>query len=101
MKHEGRSLVISTTVGGTTVRFFDGGQPFPMYKGPWGGRYILRSRDAVPMEQASGMHLSIKEKKCTHTQTQTHYCWGRPSINASKALYIENNFSDNRLLKLS
>lgn len=68
----------------TMVKFCDGGQPFPRYKGPWDGRCIPHSRDAVPMEQASGMRLSIKEKM--HTQTQAHHCWGRPRTNASEAL---------------
>ncbi|EAW75719.1 hCG2018771 [Homo sapiens] len=49
------------------VRFFDGGQPFPMYKGPLDGRCIPHSQGAVPMERASGMHLSIKEKICRGT----------------------------------
>lgn len=50
----------------TIVKFCDGGQPFPRYKGPWDGRCILRSQDAVPKEQASEMRLSIKEKMHTH-----------------------------------
>ena len=62
-----------------------------MCRGPWGGRCILRSRDAVPEEQASGMRLSTEEEM--DTQMQTHPCCGRSSVKANKApLKMETHF---------
>lgn len=47
----------------TTARLCGRGQPFPMYKGPWGGKYILHSPGAAPMERASGTHPSVGETR--------------------------------------
>lgn len=70
-----------------------------MYKGPWDGRCIPHSRDAVPTERASGMHLSIKEKMHIHRHKPITAMEDQALI---PAMYFKtDNFPENTVLKLS
>lgn len=69
----------------TSARPCDGGQPFPMYKGPWGGKCILHSRDAAPRERASGKRLSVRERDMR--TGKKHHCY---EYHAWKAKDAEN-----------
>lgn len=67
-----------------------------MYKGPLDGRCIPHSQGAVPMERASGMHLSTKEKICTPIITMENQ-----ALMLTNGLKNGDNFSDNKVLKVS